>query len=57
MIYLTKGGEEYIFAMDSNNVYLVNPKSMEVQYIYEVNFKEPQLTCIQGRYSITANSF
>jgi hypothetical protein len=41
MIYLTKGGEEYIFAMDSNNVYLVNPKSMEVQYIYEVNFKEP----------------
>ncbi len=41
MIYLNKSGDEYIFAMDSNNVYLVNPKSMEVQYIYEVNFKEP----------------
>ena len=41
MLYLNKGVDEYIFALDTNNVYLVNPKSLEVQYIYEVNFKDP----------------
>ena len=46
MLYLNKGVDEYIFALDTNNVYLVNPKSLEVQYIYEVNFKDPQLTCL-----------
>ena len=57
MIYLSHGIEEHIFALDTNNVFLLNPKSLEVQYIYEVNYKEPQLTCIAGRFSRTNSTF
>ena len=41
MLYLNKGVDEYIFALDANNVFLINPKGLEIQYIYEVNFKDP----------------
>lgn len=56
MIYLCKGINEFLFALDTNNVFMINPKSLEVQFIYEVNYTEPQLTCFDGRYSSSKQS-
>jgi hypothetical protein len=58
MLYHQTGNEEFIFLMDSENVYRINPSDITiVEYIFTVDFRSAQLTCMTGRYSYSRCKF